>query len=60
MTQIRSIRSFNHFGELALNAQKFTKSRDLAHAHFSETFVRGSTCRDYPWKHACQIWSSYL
>jgi len=41
MTQIRSIRSFNHFGPLAHNAQKFTGSGDPDHAHISETFVRG-------------------
>jgi len=33
-------------------------SRDLGHAHIGN-FCPGS-CRDYPWEHACQIWSSYL
>ena len=43
---------------LAFNFQKFTGSRDPGRAPFSKNF-QGS-CRDFPWEHVCQIWSSHL
>jgi len=61
LTQIRSIRSFHYFGPLApFKTQKYEVTWLWPRPLFGNICQDHVGTRDYPWKHACQIWSSYL